>query len=141
MEADDPSIKDSWRLLRRVPIDIDGICPHLVWSENENAWVPTSAAFHGHPDNRRAFSVHLEPVLIEQGLAIDSVIQDRSKYALAALTAGQVRALKQIVARNPLPGDPAHAHVIGDKTPAVRKNLRKCAVWVIAPALPPPALA
>lgn len=104
MEADDLSIEDSWRLLRRVPIDIDGICLHIVWSENENAWVPTSAAFQGHPENRRAFSVHLEPVLIELGLANDSVIQDRSKYALASLTARQVRTLKQIVARNPLPG-------------------------------------
>jgi hypothetical protein len=141
VETDDLSIKDCWRLLRRIPVNIDGVSPWIIWSENLKAWIPTSAAFQGHKTNRRAFSVHLEPVLTEHGLTHDSVVLDRDKFALAAFTAGQARAQRQVIERNPLPGDPAHANLLGDKSGSIKKNLRDCSVWVIAPTLPPPAAA
>jgi hypothetical protein len=134
VDIDDPTVEDSWRLLRRIPVET------LVWSANEGAWILTSMAFQGHKTNRRAFSVHLEPVLFENGLSHESVLQDPSRFYLAAFTAAQARSQRQVVKRDPLPGDPAHAHLIGDKTGAVQKHFKRCAVWVVAPTnLPPPA--
>lgn len=137
-EVDDPSIENDWRLFRRIPLIVGGIHAQIVWNENSNSWEPSSLAFNSHPDDPRAFSVHLEPVLVENGLGPESVIVDPSKFALVAFTAGQVREQKQLIRRVPIDGEPAHAHVIGDKTGGVRKRLKRCAVWVIAPTLQPP---
>jgi len=137
VEADDPTIDDSWQLLRRIPLIVEGVHAQIVLDENTNELVPSSLAFNHHPDDPRAFSVHLEPVLVANGLSIESVVQDRSKFAVVGFTARQVRALQQVIQRKPLPGEPAHAHVVGDKKNSIRKKLKKCAVWVIPP---PPGL-
>lgn len=133
MDTDDLTIADSWRLLRRIPLE------NLVWNENLNAWTMTSQAFQGHRTNRRAFSIHLEPVLFQHGLTHESLLLDPAKFFLAAFSAAEARALKQVVERHASQDDPAHAHLVGDKTGAVQKGLKRCAEWVIAPMLPPPA--
>jgi hypothetical protein len=135
VEQDDLSIVDSWRLLRRIPLIVGGIHPQIVLNENTNRYEPSSLAFNHHPDDPRAFSVHIEPVLIANGLTIQDVLIDASKFAVVGFTAGQVRACQQVINRKPLPGEPAHAHVIGGKKNSIRGKLKKCAVWVI----PPPA--
>lgn len=132
-EVDDPSIENDWRLLKRIPIAVDGVCPHIVWDKNLNEWIISSVAFNAHPANLRAFSVHLEPVLIENPMTAASVLLDAEKFALAAFTAGQARAAAQVINRDPRPVEPAHAHVLGDKKKSIRKALRDYAVWVISP--------
>jgi hypothetical protein len=133
--ADDKTILDDWRLLRRIPIG--GSHPHIIWDDNIMCWVVSSMAFNGHPDNPKAFSVHLEPVLVEYGISVAEVIIDVTKFALIAFTAGEARQQRQDLERAALPGEPAHAHVIGDKTGSVRKALKRCAVWVVPP---PPSI-
>jgi len=139
VEVDDPSIGNDWRLLRRIPLVVGGTHAQIVWDKSRNAWVPTSLAFNGHPDNPRAFSVHLEPVLLENGFDAESVVLDKSKFGLATFTAAEARTQNQVLMRMPLPGEPAHAHVLGEKTGGIRRRLKNCAVWVIPPNLPPPA--
>jgi len=90
-------------------------------------------AFQGHRTNRRAFSVQLEPVLFQHGLTHDFAVQDRNKFGLAAFTAQQARSCQQVIQRDPLPDDPAHAIVLGDKKDSIKKKLRDCAAWVILP--------
>lgn len=138
VEVDDLSIANDCRLFRRVPMLAGGLHALIVWDDNLKSWQPSSLAFGAHPDNPRAFSVHLESVLIERGLDVESVILDRSKFALAAFTAGQARQENQVLERAPEPDQPAHAHVVGEKTTKVRKRLKRCAVWVIPPEIPPP---
>jgi hypothetical protein len=135
VDVDDNSIEDNSRLLRRIPLVVGGTYPQIVWDENSNAWVPSSLAFNGHPDDPRAFSVHLESVLIAAGQTPDAVILDPAKFAITSITAGQARSQRQVIQRKPLADEPAHAHVVGDKTNSVRKALKRFAVWVI----PPPA--
>jgi hypothetical protein len=131
MEADDSSIGDDWRLLRRIPL------VWLVWDGNKGGWAITSQAFQGHPTDHLAFSVQLEPVLLEHGLTHDSAVQDRETFGLAAFTAQQARSIQQVIKRDPiLPDDPAHAKVIGEKTKSVKKKFRDFAVWVIPPKVP-----
>lgn len=131
MEPDDLSIMDDWRLLKRIPND------WVLWDENRNVWTISSMAFQGHRTNRRAFSVHLEPVLFENGLTHDFAVQDRNKFGLAALTAQQARSCQQVIQRDPQPDDPAHANVLGEKKDSIKKKLRDYAAWVI----PPPKIA
>ena len=130
-ESDDSSIDGDWRLLRRIPL------VWLVRDENKGGWTITSQAFQGHPTDRLAFSVQLEPVLLEHGLTHDFAVKDREAFGLAAFTAQQARSLQQIIKRDPiLPDDPAHAKVIGEKTNSIKKKFRDFAVWVIPPKVP-----
>ena len=140
MDTDDESILGDWRLFRRIPFAQGGNCPHVVWNDNLKAWVPSSVAFNGYPDKPRVFSCHIESVLQDHGLGPELVIEDASRFALVAFTAGEARGAQQVIQRDPLPGDPAHAHVVGDKKKSLQKRLAKCAVWVIPPPFsgPPP---
>lgn len=57
-------------------------------------------------------------------------------YLLAALTAGHVREQRQGVHPNPLPPDPAHTFVFGDKPRGVRRALAQNARWIVPPKQP-----
>lgn len=78
-------------------------------------------------------SVQLASIVIESGGDARSALASYPDWYLAALTAGQVRARKLGVIRHPLPDDPAHAGVTGEKTPSVKKYLAKTARWIIGP--------
>ena len=123
---DDPAIQDEVRLLRRV---------HPQWivrDNNLNCLRPSSQAFNNSPDGS-PMSVIREDVLENEHRSPVSTLAGYPGYALAALTAGTVRQNGQGVAADPLPEEPAHALVFGNKTESVRRRLAKASRWVVEP--------
>jgi len=74
----------------------------------------------------------------ELGRTPESVLEGHEGLALAVISAGLARQNKQGVVKDPLPDEPAHAHVIGKKKKASRV-MAKASQWVVDPGLPPPA--
>lgn len=130
-EEDDPTITNEARLLRRIPVQ-----PSFIqWDSNLNRFIISSQAFR-NAKGFNAISVNLESDLHAHGLPLQSVLRDSEKYALAVITAAQARQHSQVLQRKPEPGDPSHAHVVGDKPKPVEKALASAAVWVIPPKNP-----
>ena len=126
--TDDPTIEDEAALWRRIP-------PwHFVFDTNLRRWRPSSAAFDNDPDGQ-PMSVLLGEEVTGAGRDPVSVLSGHTGFALAAVAAGLTRACGQAVVRDPLPGEPAHALVVGPKPKSVQRRLAKSAVWVV----PPPA--
>lgn len=133
---DDPSIRNECELLRRVPLEIN---VNIIWDDNEKRWRPTSASFRDHP-NGTPMSVVLGDELKAAGRNAAEVLIGHSDFVLAAITAGVARSNQQQVARDPLPEEPAHGLVIGEKKKGKNDSkLAKAAKWIIAPTeFPPP---
>jgi hypothetical protein len=124
--VDDSTIGDEDVLLRRIP---------PVWwipDENLGRLRPTSQAFNNH-GNGSPMSVHLQKVLEEHRLPVNSVLEGHVGFALASITAGLARTHAQRIRRKPLDDDPAHAEVFGEKTRSVRKAFAMGAVWAVPP--------
>lgn len=106
---DDPSIPDRSDLYRRVHPD------QVVFDKNTGEFRPSSAAFKDHP-NGSPMSVNL---LCEmQALNVDPVeytLRGFAAYHLAIIECGFTRSLNQAIAREPLPDNPAHGVVFGEK--------------------------
>lgn len=114
--VDDATIHDDDVLWRRVN--------YLFWERLADGWRISSEAFANSSDGS-GMSVHLVDVAREEGLTHRDLLPDpKENWGVVALTAGQVRALRQIVVREPEPHDPSHAEVVGGKTSKVRKRLR-----------------
>lgn len=130
---DDPSIRDECELLRRVPIK-----PNLnvVWDSNQGRWRPSSASFKDHP-NGTPMSIVLKDELDNAGREPSEILIGLENFAVATITASFARKNQQRVAREPIPEEPAHGIVIGEKKKASRK-MAKAAQWVIPPDLLPP---
>ena len=120
---DDPSIADDERLFRRIPRT------WVVWDEEGNASI-SSAAFKDEE-----LSVNLEFVMARDGRCPADAIRAYPGYGLAAFTAGHARSLNQRVAADPIPEEPAHGVVYGQKKRGgIGGKLRDGASWVIVPA-------
>ena len=63
----------------------------------------------------------------------DEALAGPEGFFLVSVTAGQVRSLRQGIARDPLADAPSHCLVFGKKTRRVRSSLAKLADWVVAP--------
>ena len=127
--VDDTTIADASELWRRI---------HPKWivpDENTGNMRVTSAAFDDSKDESPT-SVLLADVVRKTGRTAEEVIAPYDGYALASITAGQARDCEQGVARDPLPDEPAHAYIFGEKTKALKRCLARSAEWVIAPAGP-----
>jgi hypothetical protein len=124
--TDDPTISDDARLWRRIPRW------HFVFDENLRRWRPSSAAF-ADSDEGGSMSVGLAGLVSEAGREAASVLSGLEGYGLAEITAGLVRRCGQSVVRDPLPEEPAHALVVGNKTRAVQRKLAREAIWVVPP--------
>ena len=118
---DDPTIAEGEVLLRRVH-------PAQIVSDEAGQPRISSAAFKD-PE----LSVDLHSVLSEAGYSVNFTLRDHPAYGLASITAGQVRAANQLVCRDPLPSNPAHALVVGNKTSSVARQLAKLANLVVIP--------
>lgn len=133
--ADDPTIPDGSRLLRRIPADAN----HIIWSPNANAYTLSSQAFRNLQKQPPAFSINIETILQESGLTPDSVIKDSARYGLIALPVSLVRQQQQAVERHPEPDDPSHGHVVGEKPKSVARVFIQAVTianelqWVIPP--------
>lgn len=119
---DDPTISGQERLFRRIPQS------WVHWDENGSASI-SSAAFKDHE-----LSVNLESVMARIGRQPEDCIRGYAGYGLAAITAAHARSLQQAVARDPLPDEPAHGVVYGDKKHrGISGKLRDGAQWVVVP--------
>ena len=83
-------------------------------------------------------SIVLGDELEAVGRAPATVLEGHEGFALAAITAGIARDNRQAVVRDPLPQEPAHGLVVGQKTKRARSNMAKAAKWVIWTDPPPP---
>jgi hypothetical protein len=119
---DDPTILGDENLLRRIPSS------WIHWDENGNPNI-SSAAFK---DER--LSVYLASVMARAGRPPAEAIRNYAGYGLAAITAAHARALNQLVVRDPLPEEPAHAIIYGPKKKGgIGGALRDKAFWIVAP--------
>ena len=123
---DDPVIHNEDLMLRRIPPF------HIVPDENSGGHRPSSAAFDNDKDGA-PMSVYRQTVIESSGGAIERVMKGHAGYALAAISAGDLRSRDQTVHNNPLPDEPAHAVVCGDKTKGTQRFFSRSAVWVIPP--------
>ena len=69
-------------------------------------------------------SVVLMDDLENAGRNVTEVINDPEDFALATITAGSARMYNQKVIRVPLPEEPAHGLVVGNKTKSCRRIVR-----------------
>ena len=119
---DDPSIPDHERLFRRIPRT------WVDWDEHGNAAI-SSAAFKDEE-----LSINLESIMARDERLPEDAIRSYAGYGLAAITAADARSLQQAVARDPLPEEPAHGVVYGQKKRGgIGGKLRDGAVWVVTP--------
>ena len=119
---DDETIVDGTSLFRRIPIN-----PPLtvVWDSNRTAWRASSASFDDHP-NGSPMSVVLGDTLEELGRPPESVLRGHEgEFGLVAFTARFARQIRQGVAREPTPEEPAHGVVFGKKTKSIRQKLAR----------------
>lgn len=123
--ADDPTIPDDAELWRRIPPR------HVYFEENLGRIRPSKAAFEDDGDGSP-----MSVVLAAESAGPAAVLVGHPTYALAAITAGLARACGQRVARDPVPGEPAHAVVIGRKTDSLRRRFAREARWVVPPPTP-----
>lgn len=124
---DDRTILDSADLWRRIHPR------QIVPNKDTGELRASSAAFKDHP-NGTPMSVLLADVVVESGRDAFSALAKHPGYALAAISAGHARECKQGVAREPLPNEPAHAVVFGNKTKSIQRRLAKGAIWIIPPS-------
>lgn len=65
---------------------------------------------------------------------MEDVLTGYEGFGLVSLSAASVREQNQIVVRKPLPDNPAHGEVIGEKTRGVRRAMKRSAIWLIKPS-------
>lgn len=126
--ADDPTIADDSILWRRI---------HPSWivaDENRGGFRISSAAFDNSEDGTPT-SIHLEEVARAFGQTAEAILRPFVGYGMAALTAGQGRGCGQAIGRDPLPDDPTHGFIAGQKTKSVKRRLSAASTWLIHPSV------
>jgi hypothetical protein len=118
---DDPSITDDQALWRRIHPE------QVVFDNNLNRQRPTSQAFN-NTSGTSGMSVD-----IADETTIQDALKGYSEHLLVEFEAGLARQLNQGVIRDPFPGNPAHAEVMGKKRKPVQKGLYTKCRWVVGP--------
>jgi hypothetical protein len=126
--VDDLTIEDDSPLWRRIP------SLHFFYDENQGRIRPSSAAFEDHK-NGSPMSVILGREVIDNGRSAESLLVNHSGYGLVSFLAGLARENKQGIVRKPIPEEPAHAEVFGNKTKSIRNALAKNSKWVVPPPI------
>lgn len=125
MYHDDPSIGDEADLFRRVhPTQI-------IPDHTRRCMRISSAAF-----NDRSMSVDLADALQATGRGPETTLVGHPGHSLVSITARLARSQAQVIARDPLPDNEAHAVVFGRKPPTIRRRLAEGSRWII-PRSPP----
>lgn len=123
---DDATIRDTERLFRRVHLK------QLVRDDDTGLTRVSSGAFKD-----RELSIHIESVLAGIGRPAEWCLQGYGSHKLVSITAGDARALHQIICRDPIPNDASHGLVCGSKNnPRVHEGLRVAARWVVPLGVP-----
>jgi hypothetical protein len=119
---DDSTISDDNNLWRRIhPAQI-------VYDNNLKSYRPSSAAFDDS-SNGSPMSV----ILAEENRNPSTALENYEGFSMVSLTARLVRDCGQGIARDPLPDEPAHALVFGEKPKSIRKKLAQAAEWIVSP--------
>jgi len=118
-KADDLSIPQDAGLLRRIHPD------QVIRDRNTGELRPSSAAFKD-PN----LSVDVETLLQAAGLDWHFSVKDYSGYSLVRFVARSARDRGLAVVSAPLPNNPAHAEVVGKKSPGTANALRDASEWV-----------
>ncbi len=116
---DDRSITDEDQLWRRIPPR------HCIDCPGERCR-PSSQTYEDDEDGTLS-------VDIGRLTSVEAILSGHDGYAVAAFSAGVARECGLIVIGDPLPLDPAHALVIGNKSGSRRHALVKGSVWIVAP--------
>lgn len=124
---DDVTIGNSASLWRRI------LREQIVPDENVGTFRPSSAAFSNSSDGS-GMSVTLGDQVLAEGRSPESTLAESPDSLLAAITAGVARENLQIVFREPLDEEPAHAEVFGDKSKSVQRKFAKASIWIVPPA-------
>jgi hypothetical protein len=127
---DDPTVADATLLFRLLNPEFD-----VDWDHDEGHWIIKSRAFQ-NSSGTSEMSVVLGDQMAEDGRPAEDACRAKSDWYIASLTARQVRDEQQGIARAPLPEEPAHGNVLGDKPRSRRKRFSQLAEWVVMP--PPP---
>jgi hypothetical protein len=123
---DDPNVADATALLRRIP-------PwHFYFDSKRGARRASSAAFEDDDDGD-PMSVYRRDVIEAEGGHVERVMQGHPGYALASVTAAQVRLKNQTVFPDPLREESSHTKICGPKTGSIKRWFASHAVWVIPP--------
>ena len=80
-------------------------------------------------------SVSIETILERHGLGVEAVLRGYDGFGLVALGAGFIRGHGQAIVKKPVPDDPSHGEVLGEKTRATRRAFAGHAEWVVPPDL------
>jgi hypothetical protein len=116
---DDATIQADEKLLRRIH-------PKQVVPDQDGRWRPSSAAF-----NDRELSVDIGSALTALNRTHESCLDGHEHYGLVWFSAGTARANQQAVCRDPLPENPAHGIVYGEKPSRVKKQLVAQSAWIV----------
>lgn len=121
--ADDPSISDEARVLRRIP---PGQVVNVPPTDR-----PRSDAFSNSPDGTGT-SVDIW----EEGWNSKDTLVDHENFGLVSLTVRNIRDAELGIVRNRIPGNPHHALIQGKKTKGKQRSLAKASQWIKRPDLP-----
>jgi hypothetical protein len=129
----DDEVRDEDVILRR--IRPDWFVPDATKPQGVDV---TSQAFQNLIDDM--MSVHVLRILEANGLTAESVLAGHDGYGLVQFTARYARDAGQEIELDPQPpDDPAHAHMVGDKSKSWRKRFAKGVQIVVYPPAKPPS--
>lgn len=128
--VDDRSIGNEAPLWRRIAPD------QVIYDDNLGRHRPTSDAFQNHR-NGSPMSVVLGQEVLDADRTAESVLTGHDGFGLVSFAAGLAREKKQGVMRKPLPEEPAHAEVFGEKPKSVQRALAKGSEWIVPPPVGP----
>lgn len=117
--VDDASIPDEALLLRRVPLNPQGV---ILDKNGPVRWRPSSLAFK---------DAQMSAFLANEA-SVDQIMHGYPNFALAAITAKLARDHGQMIVRRPT-DIPGHVEVIGHKSHSVLAQFAKEAIWVRPP--------
>ncbi|MCY3820356.1 MAG: hypothetical protein OXH52_13495 [Gammaproteobacteria bacterium] len=123
---DDATVSDDDELLRRVP-------PNMISRKEGQGTLEVSSAAFTNPSDGSGMSVVIRSALIAGGGCIEEVLAGYEGFGLVSIQVASVREQNQMVVRKPLPENPAHGEVIGQKTRGVRRALKQSAKLIIQP--------
>lgn len=123
---DDKSIRSESALWRRIQPD------QIVTDDNTGVRRPSSSAFSNSSDNS-GMSVILGDQVLSEGRTPHSTMELYPDNFLASITAGLARENGQIVIREPIKDEPAHAEVCGEKSKGVKRTFAKNSIWIVSP--------
>ena len=114
----DPSVSGNVALLRRIPHW------HFYYDERLGRMRPRSAAFEDDGDGD-PMSVYRRDIIDAEGGEVTRVMVGHDGFALASLTAGEVRSRHQTVFPDPLLEESSHAKICGPKPESTRRWFAK----------------